>query len=151
MFKRKTQIVFIFGVLSSVLWFSITGATPPINKDHSTHPPGKCHNLKFYLIIPESDFVDDMPVLRGRVPVKIEMHPKFKGFGRDDGYGVFISVDYKGVFEEDGIEFGQGNILDITYQLNTRNLNNGTHLINVNVIDYYDHSGSVLMKVIVDN
>lgn len=151
MFKRKTQIVFIFGFLSFVLWFSITGATPPFNKDHSTHPPGKCHNLQFNLIMPASDFVDEMQVLRGIVPIKIEMHPRFKGFGRGDGYGVFMSVDYKGVFEEDGIEFGQGNVLDIIYFLDTNGLSNGTHLINVNVIDYYDHSGIVLMKVIVDN
>jgi len=159
MFKKTIYIV----CMCSVLWFhfsfsqlpnflsSVAEATPPINRDHKTHDPNKCHNLQFSLIMPTSDFVEGKQVLRGTVPIQIEMHPEFQGYGRDDGYGVFISIDYKGGFEEDAIEFGEGNILDMTYQLDTRTLSNGTHVINVNVIDYYDHSGMVLMKVIVDN
>lgn len=151
MFKRKIQTFSVFCVLCSILYFSVTWATPPIEKDHTKHNKNKCHNPQFNLIMPTSGMVDEMQVLRGTVPIKIEMSPKFQGYGRDDGYGVFISVDYKGVFEEDAIEFGKGNVLNMTYQLDTRNLNNGTHVINVNVNDYYNHSGSVLMKVIVDN
>lgn len=162
MFKKTIIIVCILcSVFSILILFSLTTnhyllttevfATPPINKDHTTHDPGKCHNLQFNLIMPTSGFVDNLQVLRGIVPVKIEMSSQFQGYGRDDGYGVFISVDYKGVLEEDGIEFGAGNVLNITYLLDTNGLSNGTHLINVNVNDYYDHSGSVLMKVIVDN
>ncbi len=148
MFKRTMYIVCI---LYSVFCMSGVGATPPIEKDHTKHDRSKCHNLQFNLLMPTSGFVDEMQVLRGIVPVKIEMSPQFQGYGRDDGYEVFISVDYSGVFEQDGIEFGEGNFINMTYQLDTRNLNNGTHVINVNVNDYYNHSGSVLIKVIVDN
>ncbi len=161
MFKGKIHIIsaiwvlFLFLNLSSsyLLNFSIpeAHATPPINKDHTTHDPDKCHNLQFSLLIPTEGVVDGMQVLRGVVPIKIEMSPVYQGYGQEDDYGVFISVDYKGVFEEDGIEFGEGDILDMTYQLDTTTLNNGTHIININVNDYYNHSGSVLLKVIVDN
>ena len=162
MLKRRIQIAFfIVCVLflslnlstSYLLNFStsVAHATPPINKDHTTHDPAKCHNLQFNLLLPADDLVDNMQVLRGIVPIKIEMSPEYQGYGRDDHYGVFISVDYKGVFEEDGIEFGEGNILDFPDQIDTTTLNNGTHIINVNVNDYYNHTGSVLIKVIVDN
>lgn len=163
MFKKKIQIISIVCILCSVLCLnfsssnllnfliSVAEATPPIEKDHTKHDKSKCHNLQFNLLMPTSGFVDGMQVLKGIVPVRIEMSSQFQGYGRDDGYGVFISIDYSGVFEQDGIEFGEGNVLNMTYQLDTRNLNNGTHVINVNVNDYYNHSGSVLMKVIVDN
>jgi hypothetical protein len=163
MAKRKIHIIFTFCILFSVLWFclstsqllnflcSVAEAIPAINKDHTTHDPDKCHNLQFNLIMPTSGFVDRMPVLRGIVPIKIEMSPEFQGYGRDSGYRVLISVDYKGVFEENDVKFKEADILDMTYQLDTRDLINGTHLINVNVIDYYNHFGNVLLKVIVDN
>ncbi|MBI5196647.1 MAG: hypothetical protein HZA10_10050 [Nitrospirae bacterium] len=156
MFKQKIALISVLCILCFVLWRSIADTSPPIEKDHTKHDPNKCHNLQFNLLMPTSGFVDGIQVLRGIVPIKIEMSPLFQGYGRDTGYEVFISIDYTGVFqygsrEQGGIGFTEGNILNMTYQLNTRSLNNGTHSINVNVTDHYNHFGSVLMRVIVDN
>lgn len=166
MFKGKIQAIHIILMLCSlffVFFFNFSTsqtlsfltseaqAITLINKDHTTHNPAKCHNLQFTLIMPTDNFVDGMYVLRDIVPINIEMSLQFQGYGRDNGYVVSIAVDYKGVFEQKDTGFSEGNILDVTYLLDTRNLNNGTHLITVNVIDYYGHFGNMLIKVIVDN
>ncbi len=153
MFKMKISLMLL--LLTIILSFFIltadVEATPQIEGFHSTHPPEKCHDLKFNLIMPSNGFVSGMEIARGIIPLKIEMHPQFKGFGGEDGYSVFISVDYEGEYAEDDIGFGQGNLLNLIFLIDTTKLSNGAHTINVNVIDYHSHRGMILMKVMVDN
>lgn len=111
---------------------------------HARHPKRRCHAIRFDVQFLDQDAgPDEIPVVGGKVPVRVVLHPEDKWWVVDERFEVMFYVDTVFVYEE---EDGSS---PFTYIWDTDALVEGPHVITVNILSYNDHLGVVSRKVIV--
>jgi hypothetical protein len=86
---------------------------------------------------------DGIPVLSGRVPVRVTLHKDDKWWVVDERFEVMFYVDTVFMYEE------EDGTSPFTYTWDTETLTEGSHILTVNILSYNDHLGVVSRKVIV--
>ena len=81
--------------------------------------------------------------MSGLVPVKIAIDEEDKRWLTDIRFEIMIYLDYVFIFEDEDA------YTPFTYIWDTRHLNEGEHLLTVNVQGYGDHIGAESRKVII--
>jgi hypothetical protein len=108
---------------------------------HTLHEPGKCHQLGVGIVSPGS-----MTKLSGTCRIATQISEDARGYGREVGHSARYYVDYMLLFEDKVVE-GPAT----TWDWDTRNIPNGTHLLSVACCDHHDHMGSDSVVVEIDN
>ncbi|MBI5286019.1 MAG: hypothetical protein HY878_00315 [Deltaproteobacteria bacterium] len=117
-------------------------------KDHCKHRHHLGHDIEVcrdQMLIIESK--QDTQKVKGIFKMRALLPPGTNGFGKRDGVEVRYFVDYK-PFKTERFEKGTGRF---GFKIDTRSLENGEHLITVNIDDLDDHIGTAGVKVDVEN
>lgn len=115
------------------------------NQMHKGHRRELCREPKVKIIIPD-DLVclpDGTPVVKNRIPLKIEIEPEDKSWLEGERYSVHVFIDNTFVSGElDGYT-------PYTYWFEPKGISLGLHLITVNINSYNDHIGTahIVLKV----
>lgn len=111
---------------------------------HYSHNPLNCHEQRFSISFPESNErtnEEGVPVLSGRVPIRIKIDPRDAEYMVNNKYEIMIYVDGIFLFEtEDGTD-------PFTFHWDTQGFNKGVHIFTVNLINYDDHLGTLSKKI----
>ena len=114
---------------------------------HYQRDPLISHPIKFKVSFPDSDIkkeqVGDVPVVSGITKTRIEIDPADKQHLTNTRFELMVYVD--GVFVH---ETEEGSIL-LTFDLDTRSLSKGPHVITFNILSYDHYSGILSRKVVV--
>lgn len=104
---------------------------------HANHAPEDCHEPRFSIAVPTSDAPakDGSPVVSGIVPVRINIHADDEAHLINTRFEAMVFIDTIFLFEEEEATS------PFTYQLDTRALAPGPHLLTVNLLSYDDHVG----------
>lgn len=117
-------------------------------KDHCKHRHHLGHDIEACkdsaLIIESKQYTQKVKEI---FEMWTSLHPETNGFGKKDEVEVRYFVDYK-LFKTERLEKGTDRF---NFQIDTRSLKNGEHLITVNVDDLNDHIGSAGVKIMVEN
>lgn len=100
--------------------------------------------LVFLDIIEKLDVSNDgVPIVTGRIPLKISVDAKDRISTENSRYGIKGFIDTIPLFEyKDGFS-------PFTYQLDTSYLSEGEHLITINLLTYSGNCGVVTKKILV--
>jgi hypothetical protein len=112
---------------------------------HYQHDPYLCREPNFALSFPESTRLDTegVPVVSGRVPVRIELGSRDTKHLIDRRFEIIIYIDGTYFFEmEEGTT-------PFTYYWDTKAFAKGPHIVTVNVMSWDDHVGVVSKKIII--
>jgi flagellar hook assembly protein FlgD len=100
---------------------------------------------KFYIEFPESKSENNLPVVTGKIPIKIYLDEKFKRYITEDRYEIIFFVDYNFVTEmEEGYS-------PFHLMWDTHGLDSGEHIITINVATLSGQVSSNSARVIVRN
>lgn len=123
-----------------------TGMWARANKNlHYQHWPLTCHEPQFTITFPESKKHkdSDIPVVSGRVPVRITFDSKDAVYIINKRFEVMVYIDGIFLFE---VEEGSS---PFTFHWDTEGLSKGEHIMTINVMTYDDHIGTLSRNVIV--
>lgn len=111
---------------------------------HSLHKTSNCHEPDFTIEFPRAEInKDGLPILKGRVPVRVSIVPEDKSYMVNKRFEVMFYVDTVFFYEEE-----EGSS-PFTFYWDTTKLNNGEHLLTVNIMSYDDHVGAKTKKVFI--
>lgn len=121
------------------------GATVRPVHPHARLPHERRRSPRFSVSFPEHEATDKngLPILSGRVPVKIEIDEEDKRWLTDIRFEIMLYLDYVFIFEDEDA------YTPFTYTWDTRHLNEGEHLLTVNVQGYGDHIGAQSKRVFI--
>ena len=116
---------------------------PPDRYIHARHKPGTCGAIKAQMSFPSLEKENEIPTLKGIVPVRISFDPKDQLKMENARYEIMLYVDTVFLFED------EAGFTPFTYQWDTRNLSEGEHLLTVNFLSYDDHYAVLTKKVLI--
>ena len=112
-------------------------------RQHNDHPEGLCRDpLLMIQTLP-----NPCKSVKGMFEIQTSVVGETYNSPNETGYEVRYYIDYK-LFKIEKIEKGIKNFI---FKIDTKNLQNGDHLITVNIDDLYDHIGSAGLRVSVEN
>ena len=128
---------------------------------HYPHPRIYCHEARFQVSFPPPisspaergrikegvDWPRDergIVMLKGKVPVRVELDPKDREDLIRKRFEVIVYVDTQFLFEEEQA------VSPATFYWDVSDLNTGEHLLTVNLMSYDDHVGTETVKVEID-
>lgn len=116
----------------------------PVHR-HARLPQEKRRTPRFSVSFPRHTgrSKEGLPILSGPVPVKIEINEEDRQWLTGIRFEIMLYVDYVFMFEDEDA------YTPFTYLWDTRRLNEGEHLLTVNVQGYGDHIGAVSRRVII--
>ena len=114
--------------------------------NHWQHPRDKCYDPDISLSLPPDLLrnANNLPVITGPVPIRMEVAEKDRKFMLDQRFEVVYYVDFVFVYEE---ELGY---TPFSWIWNPAGVNEGVHYITVMLRGYEGHFGTVTKKVLVD-
>jgi hypothetical protein len=112
-------------------------------RQHQDHPGGVCRDP----LLTIQTLPDQCQVVKGTIEIQAQVGGETYSPPDEAGYEARYYIDYK-LFKVE--KFGKG-IKEFKFKLETKNFQNGDHLITVNVDDLHDHIGSAGLNVRVEN
>jgi len=106
-----------------------------ISQEHKNHEKKHCKDLNVLFEVPRNirRTKEGLPIIRGTVPITIELPHEDKFWFRQERFSVHIFID--DVFVE-GEALGY---TPYTWNFNPKGINKGRHLITVNIKGFNDH------------
>lgn len=112
-------------------------------RQHNDHPEGLCRDpLLMIQTLP-----NPCKSVKGTLEIQTSVVGETYGFPDEAGCEVRYYTDYK-LFKVERFEKG---IKNFVFNIDTNDLQNGDHLITVNIDDLHDHIGSAGLRVSVEN
>ena len=117
--------------------------TLKINQIHKKHPRQFCHDPKVSVTLPEKTLKakDGAYIIEGKVPVEISIADADKEWFLRERYSIHIFID--GIFAGGELE----GYSPYDWIFDPKNLNEGEHLIMVNLSGFNDHIGIAAIPV----
>lgn len=112
---------------------------------HHKHDPSICHEPRFSISFPNAVNKDkkDAPEVTGKTPMRITLDPRDARHLINKRFEIMIYIDGTYFFE---MEEGSS---PFTFDLETKGLRPGPHVVTVNLLSYDGHLGAVSKKVII--
>jgi len=88
---------------------------------------------------------DGLPVLRGKIPIRIILDKELKTIVTEYRYEIISFVDFKFITEE------EGGYSPFNWMWDTRKVRNGEHILTINVCTLKGGRSSNSIRVVVDN
>ena len=111
---------------------------------HARHLREDCREPQFTITFPNHPKKEHhVPVLKGIVPVRVEINQQNKERLTNNRFEIVFYVDNIFLFEE------EKGFSPFTYNWNTKGMKEGEHILTINVLEYggVDHMGSKNAKV----
>jgi flagellar hook assembly protein FlgD len=112
---------------------------------HYQHDPRVCHQPRLKILFPTQAQAanEDIPVVSGVVPIRVELDPRDARHLIDTRFEIMFFIDGVFIYEiEEGLS-------PSTFSWDTTSFVKGPHILTVNIIGYDDHIGNVSRKVII--
>ncbi len=112
---------------------------------HALHKRAKCHEPRFdFEILDIKEYKDkDVPIIEGAVPIRIRLDERDKLDLINSRFEIIFFIDNIFLFEE------EEGTSPFTYRLDTKGLNEGEHILTVNIYSYEDHIASRSKRIFI--
>lgn len=112
-------------------------------RQHQEHDEAVCRDP----LIKVATVPDSAEKINGTLELRTSFSEVAPGFKDERGFEVKYFIDYK-LWKTERVEKG---LREFIFRVDTSSLDNGEHLITVNVDDFLDHIGSAGVKIRVEN